>query len=68
MTAPLDLARRRRCAWLRVIDAVAEMREALEHRIWREDAGDTHLEADCRRGANSRGRSPTSSSRGNRHD
>ena len=23
------------------------MREALEHRIWRADPDDTHLEADC---------------------
>jgi hypothetical protein len=34
-------------AWSRILDAVAEMREALDHRIWREDADDTHLEADC---------------------
>ena len=47
MTAPLDLARRRRCAWLRVVNAVAEMREALEYRIWRGDPDDTHLHADC---------------------
>ena len=46
MTAPLDLARRRRCAWLRVLDAVAEMREALDHRIHRADINDTLLAAD----------------------
>jgi hypothetical protein len=34
-------------AWTRVIDVLAEMREALEHRIWREDATDTLLEHDC---------------------
>ena len=48
MTAPLDLARRRRCAWLRVIDAVAEMREALDCRIALEADADTHLHADVR--------------------
>ena len=35
-------------AWTRALDALAEMREALQHRIWREDADDVHLEADCR--------------------
>ena len=33
-------------AWCRVLDAVAEQREALDHRIWREDPDDTHLKAD----------------------
>ena len=45
---PLDIARRRRSAWLRVLDAVAEMRAALDHRIWRADIDDIHLEGDCR--------------------
>ena len=45
-------ARRRRrnrvrlLAWSRILDAVAEQREALEHRIWLEDPDDTPLEAD----------------------
>ena len=47
MTAPLDLARKRRNAWRRILDAVAEMRDALEYRIWRGDPDDTHLHADC---------------------
>jgi hypothetical protein len=34
--------------WCRVLGAVADMRESLEHRIWREDPADRHLEADCR--------------------
>ena len=34
-------------AWCSILDAVAEQREALEHRIWREDASDTLLAADC---------------------
>jgi hypothetical protein len=34
-------------AWLRILDALAEMRLALEHRIWREDPDDTVLENDC---------------------
>jgi hypothetical protein len=33
-------------AWCRVLDAVAEMRAALDHRIWKEDSDDTFLEAD----------------------
>ena len=48
MTAPLDLARRRRSAWMHVLEAVAKMREGLEYRISREDPDDTHLHADCR--------------------
>ena len=68
MTAPLDLARRRRCAWLRVLDAVAEMREALEHRIWRADPDDTHLKPIAKAWAELALRSLTSSSRGGRHD
>jgi hypothetical protein len=36
----------RMVAWCRILDAVAEMRAALDHRIRREDADDTHLEAD----------------------
>jgi hypothetical protein len=35
-------------AWLRIVETVAEMREALDCRIWCEDAEDTHLEHDCR--------------------
>ena len=34
-------------AWFRILESVGEMREALEHRIWREDPADTLLEADC---------------------
>ena len=30
-----------------IIDAVAEMRDALDYRIYREDIDDTHLAADC---------------------
>jgi hypothetical protein len=48
MGRPLDIARRRRLAWLRVLEAVAEMREALDFRIWQATPDDTHLEADCR--------------------
>ena len=44
---PLDIARRRRSAWLRVVNAVAELREGLDHRIWRADPDDTYLAADC---------------------
>jgi hypothetical protein len=44
--AGLALSRRRSEAWCRILDVVAEQREALEHRIWREDPADTHLEAD----------------------
>jgi hypothetical protein len=42
-----DKRRARLRAWCRILDAVAEMREALKHRIWREDVDDTLLEADC---------------------
>ena len=57
-TAPLDIARRRRCAWLRVIEAIADMRDALHHRIWREDPDDTHLQSrPAKRGASLRVRS-----------
>ena len=31
----------------RILDAVAQQREALDYRIWREDPDDTHLAADC---------------------
>jgi hypothetical protein len=44
----IDVARRRAGAWRRVLDAVAEMRDALDYRIYREDPDDTFLEADCR--------------------
>ena len=46
-------ARRRRrnrarlLAWSRILHAVAEQREALDCRIWREDPEDTLLAADC---------------------
>ena len=40
-------ANARLVAWTRVLDAVAEMRDSLDHRIWREDTEDTLLEADC---------------------
>jgi hypothetical protein len=40
-------AKARLIAWTRVLDVVAEQREALDHRIWREDADDVFLEADC---------------------
>lgn len=45
--APLfTAAKPRMLAWRRVVEAVAEQREALAHRIWREDPEDTHLQAD----------------------
>jgi hypothetical protein len=34
-------------AWCRILETVAEQREALLHRIWREDPDDVLLEADC---------------------
>jgi hypothetical protein len=34
--------------WCRVIDAVAEQRTALDHRVWRAEPNDAHLEADVR--------------------
>ena len=43
---PLDLARRRCGAWLRVLEAVADLRDGLEHRIQRADVDDTPLPAD----------------------
>ena len=50
MTVHLTPASVARCfiAWCRVLDAVADQREALDHRIWREDPNDTYLEADVR--------------------
>jgi len=39
-------ARARLLAWCRILDSVAEMREALDYRIWREDPNDTQLKAD----------------------
>ena len=44
---PLDIARRRRDAWCRIVDAVAEC-AALDYRIHLADIEDTHLDADCR--------------------
>lgn len=35
-------------AWTRVLDAVADMREALDQRIWQADPDDTTLAADVR--------------------
>ena len=40
-------ARQRLTAWCGVLNAVAEQREALDYRIWREDANDTLLAGDC---------------------
>lgn len=37
----------RMLAWRRIIESVAEQREALDHRIWRADPDDRHLGADC---------------------
>ena len=48
MSKPLAIARLRASAWLRVIEAVTDMLDALDYRIWRADLHDTHLEADCR--------------------
>jgi hypothetical protein len=39
-------ARARLLAWCRVLEGVADQREALEHRIWCEDPEDVFLEAD----------------------
>jgi hypothetical protein len=39
-------ARARFLAWCRVLDAVAEMRAALDYRVWSADPDDTLLEAD----------------------
>ena len=39
-------AKHRLAAWCRVLDAVGEMRAALDHQIWREDPDDCLLEAD----------------------
>jgi hypothetical protein len=38
----------RMVAWRRILDAVAEQRQALDHRIWLEDPDDVLLEADTR--------------------
>ena len=45
--ATFTVAEARARAWFRIVEAVTEQREALGHRIWREDPVDTHLEADC---------------------
>ena len=37
---------RRLEAWRQILESVAEMRGALEFRIWREDPDDRHLESD----------------------
>ena len=44
----LRRAERRMIAWQRVLDAVAEMRAAIDHRIWAENPDDVSLEHDCR--------------------
>ena len=43
-----DVAKARMHAWLSILEAVAEQRDGLQHRIWREDPEDKSLEADCR--------------------
>ena len=51
MTAPdaaITAAVPRLIAWGRVLEAMAEQREALLYRIWLADPHDTQLEADCR--------------------
>ena len=40
---PLNLT-----GWCRILDAVADQREALDHRIWRGDLDDVRLAADVR--------------------
>lgn len=47
VTAAFKIGKRRLTAWCAILNAVAEQREALGHRIWREDASDTLLAADC---------------------
>ena len=44
--ADVAAAKRRALAWCRILEAVAEQRKALDHRIWREDPDDVLLEAD----------------------
>src|SRR5689334_22164253 len=46
LNARLLASGRRLVAWTRILDAVVEQREALNHRIWREDPEDISLEAD----------------------
>ena len=46
--ARLRIASARACAWCRVLDAVADMRDALDHRVYLESPSDTFLEADVR--------------------
>jgi hypothetical protein len=45
--AVCDIATTRLVAWGRILEAVAEQREALDYRIGREDPNDTHIDADC---------------------
>ena len=40
-------ARARLRAWCRILDTLAEQREALQLRIWREYPGEIHLAAEC---------------------
>jgi hypothetical protein len=42
----MTTATRRVTAWCRIVDAVAEQKDALAHRIWRADPDDDLLEAD----------------------
>jgi hypothetical protein len=46
--AKLIKARPRQRAWTRVIEALAEQRASLEHRIWREDPEDIDIDDDVR--------------------
>jgi hypothetical protein len=45
--AQIERARLRANAWRRIIEVVADMRDALSYRLWREDPTDEHLEHDC---------------------
>jgi hypothetical protein len=42
-----EIAITRLAAWCRILDAVAEQREALDRRIDHQDPSDTHIDADC---------------------
>jgi hypothetical protein len=45
--AQIERARLRANAWRRIVEIVADMRDGLRYRIWREDPADEHLEHDC---------------------
>ena len=47
MSSPIAKAQTRFAAWCHVLDAVADMRKALDYRIGLGDPDDVHLEADC---------------------